>query len=157
MNQLKNKTALVTGGSRGIGRGIVTALAAKDVKVWTIARDSAGLDQLRHDVKDIQIRVADVAHPETAPLVLREIHPDILVLNAGATPHMAPIREQSWEQFARVWETDVKATFSFGKQSLLQPLAAGSVVVIVSSGAAIGGSPLSGGYAGTKRTQWFMT
>jgi NAD(P)-dependent dehydrogenase (short-subunit alcohol dehydrogenase family) len=31
-----------------------------------------------------------------------------------------------------------------------------SVVVIVSSGAAIGGSPLSGGYAGAKRMQWFL-
>ncbi len=47
-------------------------------------------------------------------------------------------------------------TFAFGKQALLQPLAPGSVVLIVSSGAAIGGSPGSGGYAGAKRTQWFL-
>jgi hypothetical protein len=47
-------------------------------------------------------------------------------------------------------------TFSFGKEALLLPLAPGSVVVIVSSGAAMGGSPLSGGYAGAKRTQWLL-
>jgi NAD(P)-dependent dehydrogenase (short-subunit alcohol dehydrogenase family) len=69
---------------------------------------------------------------------------------------MAPIHEQSWEQFGRAWETDVKATFAFGREALLMPMAPGSVVVIVSSGAAIGGSPLSGGYAGAKRMQWFL-
>jgi hypothetical protein len=44
------------------------------------------------------------------------------VLNAGATPTLAPVHQQSWEQFARVWETDVKATFSFGREALLLPL-----------------------------------
>jgi hypothetical protein len=39
---------------------------------------------------------------------------------------------------------------------LRRPLAPGSVVIIVSSGAAVGGSPLSGGYAGAKRMQWFL-
>jgi NAD(P)-dependent dehydrogenase (short-subunit alcohol dehydrogenase family) len=87
---------------------------------------------------------------------LKELQPDILVLNAGAIPTMMPIHEQSWEQFTRAWETDVKASFHFGKEALLLPMAAGSVVIIVSSGAAMGGSPLSGGYAGAKRTQWLL-
>jgi hypothetical protein len=69
---------------------------------------------------------------------------------------MAPVHQQSWEQFARTWEADVQMTFAFGKQALLLPLAPGSVVVIISSGAALGGSPLSGGYAGAKRMQWFL-
>jgi hypothetical protein len=69
---------------------------------------------------------------------------------------MAPVHQQSWEQFSRTWNTDVHMTFSFGKEALLPPLASGSVVVIVSSGAAMGGSLLSGGYAGAKRTQWLL-
>src|SRR5262245_26643458 len=69
---------------------------------------------------------------------------------------MAPVHEQSCEQFSRTWDTDVHMTFSFGKEALLLPLATGSVVVIISSGAAIGGSPRSGGYAGAKRMQWFL-
>jgi NAD(P)-dependent dehydrogenase (short-subunit alcohol dehydrogenase family) len=156
MTQLINKIALVTGGSRGLGRGIVEALAAEGVKVWAVARDARQLDLLKQEVKGVQTLVADVADPHTAPQTLHEIRPDILVLNAGAMPHMGPIHEQSWEQFTRVWETDVKATFCFGREALLMPMAPGSVVVIVSSGAAIGGSPLSGGYAGAKRTQWFL-
>ena len=156
MRHLDGTTAVVTGGSRGLGQGIVRALAAEGAAVWAIARDSGRLDLLKREVAGVQTLVADVTDPQTAPQALRETHPDMLVLNAGATPTMAPVHQQSWEQFARIWETDVKATFSFGKEALLLPLAPGSVVVIVSSGAAIGGSPLSGGYAGAKRMQWFL-
>ena len=51
---------------------------------------------------------------------------------------------------------DTQAAFRLLKAALTLPLAAGSTVAIVSSGAAVAGSPLSGGYAGAKRTQWLM-
>jgi NAD(P)-dependent dehydrogenase (short-subunit alcohol dehydrogenase family) len=156
MGHLDGKTALVTGGSRGLGQGIVRALAAEGATAWALARDAGRLDLLKREVDGVHTLVADVTDSDTAPQALREARPDILVLNAGATPTMAPVHQQSWEQFARIWDTDVKATFSFGKEALLLPLAPGSVVVIMSSGAAIGGSPLSGGYAGAKRMQWFL-
>jgi len=156
MNLMEGKTALVTGGSRGFGKDIVRAMAGEGATVWALARDAGPLDQLRRDVAGVQTLVADVADPQTAPQALRTIRPDILVLNAGAMPTMAPVHEQSWQQFSRNWNTDVHMTFAFGKEALLLPLVPGSVVVIISSGAAIGGSPLSGGYAGAKRTQWFL-
>src|SRR5204862_8112662 len=43
-----------------------------------------------------------------------------------------------------------------GRAALARPLRAGSTVVILSSGAGLHGSPLSGGYAGAKRTQMFI-
>ena len=156
MIDLNNKTALVTGGSGGLGRPIVEALTAGGANVWAIARDPGRLDSLKREVKGVQTRAADVADSQVASQTLREIRPDILVLAVGARPDNIPIYEQSWEQFSRVWETDVKSTFFFGKEALLMPMAPGSVVVILSSGAAIGGSPLSGGYAGAKRMQWFL-
>jgi NAD(P)-dependent dehydrogenase (short-subunit alcohol dehydrogenase family) len=156
MRYLDGKVAVVVGGSRGIGQGIVRALAAEGASMWALARDAARLDQLKREVDGVQTLVADVTDPQTAPQTLGATRPDILVLNAGATPTMAPVHQQSWEQFARTWDTDVHMTFSFGKEAMLLPLAPGSVVVIVSSGAAIGGSALSGGYAGAKRMQWFL-
>ena len=156
MSELNHKTALVTGGSRGLGRGIVEALAAQGVRVWALARDRERLEALKSEVEGVEIVAGDVTDAALAAKSLRDIQPDILVLNAGATPTMAPVYQQSWEQFSGVWDTDVKATFEFGRQALLMPLAPGSVVVIVSSGAALGGSVLSGSYAGAKRTQWFL-
>ena len=145
MKQLEGKIAVVAGGSRGLGLGIVRALADEGADVWALARDAERLDQLKHTIPGIHTLAADVADPQTAPQVLDATRPDILVLNAGARPFMAPVHQQSWEQFSRVWETDVRMTFTFGKEALTRPLAPGSVVVIMSSGAAIGGSPLSGG------------
>jgi len=156
MNQLNGKTALVTGGSRGLGRGIVEALVAEGVHVWVLARDAARLDALKQEIEGVDTTAADMTDPQVAVQTLHDIRPDILVLNAGATPTLAPIHEQTWEQFNAVWESDVKATFQFGREALLLPLKPGSEVVIVSSGAAIGGSPLSGSYASAKRAQWFM-
>jgi NAD(P)-dependent dehydrogenase (short-subunit alcohol dehydrogenase family) len=156
MSELTGKTALVTGGSRGIGRGIVEALAAQGIHVWALARDTTHLDTLKREVAGVETRTGDVTDAQVAAQSLREIQPDILVLNAGATPMMAPIHQLSWDQFSGNWDTDVKATFEFGREALLTPLKPGSVVVIVSSGAALGGSVLSGSYAGAKRTQWFL-
>jgi NAD(P)-dependent dehydrogenase (short-subunit alcohol dehydrogenase family) len=156
MRYLDGKVAVVVGGSRGIGQAIVRALAAEGAAVWALGRDAERLDQLKRENDGVQTLVADVTDPQTATETLRATRPDILVLSAGATPLMAPVHQQSWEQFSRTWETDVHMTFSFGKQVMLLPLAPGSVVVIISSGAAIGGSALSGGYAGAKRMQWFL-
>jgi NAD(P)-dependent dehydrogenase (short-subunit alcohol dehydrogenase family) len=158
MGHLNGKTALVTGGSRGIGLGIVRALAAEGAAVSALARDAERLERLKGEVADVQTWVADVADPQAAPATLHDIRPDMLILNAGATPTMAPVHRQSWEQFSRTWSTDVHMTFAFGKEALTLPLTPGSVVVIVASGAAIGagGSPLSGGYAGAKRMQLLL-
>jgi NAD(P)-dependent dehydrogenase (short-subunit alcohol dehydrogenase family) len=84
------------------------------------------------------------------------LEPDILVLCAGAFPPAAPLHEQSWQEFAVNWETDVKIAFHFCKAALSRPLPPGSSVILVSSGAALAGSPLTGGYAGAKRTQIFI-
>lgn len=156
MNELKNKIALVTGGSRGIGRGIVEVLAAQGAHVWAMARDPQHLDALKQEVPGVDTIAADVSDPAVAAEALHEVCPDILVLNAGVLPTMMPAHQMTWEQFNGVWENDVKSTFNFGKEALLTPMRPGSTVVIISSGAAIGGSPLSGGYASAKRAQWFL-
>src|SRR5204862_743679 len=78
-------------------------------------------------------------------------------LVAGATPHMRPLQQQTWETFSVNWQTDVRIAFYWLREALLKPLRPGSRVVVFSSGAALNGSPLSGGYAGAKATQRFMT
>jgi NAD(P)-dependent dehydrogenase (short-subunit alcohol dehydrogenase family) len=155
MQTLEQQRVLVTGGSRGLGLGVVEALVARQANVTVIARDSVRLTELKARL-GISIIPGDATDPMLAESVLREMRPSVLVLNAGATPTMAPLHEQTWESFSKNWNTDVKAAFHWIQAALRLPLDRDSRVLISSSGAAIEGSPLSGGYAGAKRTVWLM-
>jgi NAD(P)-dependent dehydrogenase (short-subunit alcohol dehydrogenase family) len=155
MQTLEQRRVLVTGGSRGLGLGMVEALVARHANVTVIARDSARLTELKARL-GVAIIPGDATDPMLAESVLREVRPSVLVLNAGATPAMAPLHEQTWESFSKNWNADVKATFHWIQGALRLPLERGSRVLISSSGAAIEGSPLSGGYAGAKRMIWMM-
>jgi NAD(P)-dependent dehydrogenase (short-subunit alcohol dehydrogenase family) len=155
--ELTGTTALVTGASRGFGRGVATALSEAGAYVVAVARDHGLLDELRAQLGDTVIPVAaDAADPVVAAQLIEKYHPRTLVLNAGANPLTRPLQQQTWETFSRNWEVDVQQVFNWTRESLLRPLDPGSVVIAFSSGAALGGSPLSGGYAGAKATIKFI-
>ena len=155
MQTLQNQRALVTGGSTGLGLGIVEALVDAKAEVVVVARDAQRLAEVERRL-GVTTAVADITDAGLADSLLREFLPAVLVLNAGATPAMAPLHEQTWEGFSNTWNTDVKGAFHWLQAALRLPLPRGSRVMIGSSGAAVNGSPMSGGYAGAKRMLWFM-
>lgn len=132
------RRALVIGAGGGVGTAAAAALAGEGFEVL-----GSGSDR-------------DATDPAQVERLLEEADPDLVVLAAGTRPRLAPIDEQSWESFSAAWNVDVKIAFEVGRAAIARPLRRGSTVVIVSSGAALGGSPKSGGYAGAKRTQMFM-
>jgi RNA polymerase sigma-70 factor (ECF subfamily) len=151
-------TALVTGASRGLGRGIAMALSNAGARVVGIARERGPLEELRSELGESFTAVtADAADPAAAGHLIDAYRPGILVLNAGASPLPRPIQRHTWETFSRPWEVDVKQAFHWTREALLAPLAPGSTVIALSSGAALRGSPLSGGYAGAKATIKWLT
>src|SRR5437868_15411400 len=152
---LKDKHVVVTGGSRGLGLGLVEALVARSAKVTVVAREVEALDSVRARLGVATI-AADVTEETAAQRILGQTRPDILVLNAGAKPPMGRLDQVSWADFTVVWETDVKAGLYWLQAALNLPLKPGSRVLVGSSGAAIDGSPMSGGYAGAKRMLWIM-
>ncbi len=152
---LKDKNVVVTGGSRGLGLGLVEALVAHGARVTVVARGADALQSVRARMGVATIS-ADVTDEPAAHSILTEVRPDILVLNAGAAPRMGRLDQINWADFTATWETDVKAGLYWMQAALNQPLAPGSRVLVVSSGAAVGGSPMSGGYGGAKRMLWFM-
>jgi 3-oxoacyl-[acyl-carrier protein] reductase len=147
----------VVGASRGLGRGIAGAFAEAGAPVVAVARTGPALTELATTNPNIGTEVADAANETVAPSLLDRYQPQVLILVAGATPVMGPLQDQTWESFSVNWQTDVKIAFTWLRAALLQPLPPGSRVVVVSSGAAINGSPASGGYAGAKATQRFIT
>ena len=157
MLPLTGKTMVVIGGSRGVGRRIVDAGVSNGARVLAVARQEGPLRQLAEQVSSAGILSLDATDEGAPSKVFDVLEPDILVLCAGAFPPAAPLHEQTWREFAVNWETDVKIAFHFCKAALSRrPLHEGASVILISSGAAIGGSPISGGYAGAKRTQMFM-
>jgi len=155
MQDLAGQKVVVTGGSRGLGLGIVEALLARKAHVTVVARDAQRLRAVA-DRLGVDVVQGDVSEEGVARSVLESVRPTVLVLNAAAVPGVGPIQEQTWESFSRSWNNDVKAGFHWVQHALRLPLAAGSRVLISSSGAAVNGSPLSGGYAGAKRMLWLL-
>ena len=157
MGTLRGKSAIVMGASSGVGKATARTLAADGVRVTAVARNRDRLRALRTETPEpVDIVEADVSDPSVAARLLGEIRPDLVVLAAGVQPKMGPLDELSWEEFSAAWNSDLKAAFHLLRTAFSLPLRPGSTVVLVSSGAAINGSYLSGGYAGAKRMQWFL-
>jgi NAD(P)-dependent dehydrogenase (short-subunit alcohol dehydrogenase family) len=149
--ELAGRNTIVVGASRGLGRGIALAFASEGAHVVGVSRsEPAG------DAGGVSLEIADAADPATARRILNKYQPEILIVVAGATPVSRPLPEHTWETFSVHWQADVKIAFGWVREALVKPMPPGSKIVVVSSGAAVKGSPASGGYAGAKATQRFI-
>ena len=156
-NEPTDRTTIVVGASRGLGRGIATALADAGAPVISVARTETALAELAGGAGNVTPEVADATDPMVAGTLLDRYDPSTVVVVAGATPVMRPLQDHTWETFSVNWHTDVRVAFHWLRAILNKPLRPGGRVIVVSSGAAVAGSPLSGGYAGAKATQRFIT
>jgi NAD(P)-dependent dehydrogenase (short-subunit alcohol dehydrogenase family) len=156
MLPLTGKNMVVIGGSRGVGRRIVEYAIRNGARVLAVARQQGPLRRLTQEVPGTEVLSLDATEEGAPSKVFDVFQPDILVVCAGAFPPAAPLNKLSWQEFAVNWETDVKIAFHFCKAALSRPLPAGASVILMTGSAALAGSPISGGYAGAKRTEIFM-
>jgi len=157
VEDMSGKTTIVVGASRGLGRGIATAFAEAGAPVVAVSRTPAAFAEPAKGAGTIRIEVADASDATVAGSLLDRYEPEVVILVAGASPLVRPLQQHTWETFSVNWHTDVRIAFHWLREALLKPLRHGSRVVVMSSGAALAGSPLSGGYAGAKATQRFIT
>jgi 3-oxoacyl-[acyl-carrier protein] reductase len=157
VSDLSGRTTIVVGASRGLGRGIATAFAEAGASVVAVSRTAATFPERPNGAGTIQSEIADAGDATVPAMLLDRYEPEFVILVSGASPHMRPLQDHTWETFSVNWQTDVRIAFHWLREALLKPLRRGSRMVVFSSGAALNGSPLSGGYAGAKATQRFIT
>src|SRR6266481_4995631 len=157
MHTFSDTNTIVVGASRGLGHGIATALADTGASVVAVSRTTPEFPARADGAGTIQSAIADAGEPTVAATLIDRYEPGTVILVAGANPYMRPLQQQTWETFSVNWQSDVRITFHWLREALLKPLRPGTRVIVISSGAAIAGSPLSGGYAGAKSTQRFIT
>jgi len=107
---LAGKTAVVTGGSRGIGRAIVRRLAADGARVvFSYRQDKTAADALARELGDAVAVRADQEDPASIEALFEPVAGglDILVNNAAVNPH-APIRDITPELFDRAMTVNAK-------------------------------------------------
>src|SRR6266567_5742105 len=137
MNQLVDTLAIVTGASRGLGRGVTEAFLAEGASVVAVARDTGPLTELAVRDPRLQLVAADATDPAVAARLLGQHSPAVLALIAGAAPVLRPLQQHTWESFSMNWNTAVRIAFHWLSEALLLPLRPGSRIIVMSSVAAI--------------------
>jgi NAD(P)-dependent dehydrogenase (short-subunit alcohol dehydrogenase family) len=153
---LTGKVALVTGGSRGIGRGIAAEFIRQGARVAITGTNKEALAKTKSELgESCFMYVNDVtqraAHRGLIERIEQEIGPlDILVNNAGRHGKM-PSMECSDEAFAAILDTNLHSVFSLTKAALPGMIDRGSGSIInISSMAALFGLPQVSAYSSSK-------
>ncbi len=102
------ETALVTGGSSGIGAATVRALCAEGLKVWATARRAEKLDALAAETGCVPV-VVDLMDGPATEAALSVLKPDVIVNNAGLGAGMGGLAAASREDLERTIGTNVTA------------------------------------------------
>lgn len=168
--RLENKTAIVTGGSRGIGAAIAEGFAREGANVVIASRKQDALDAMAAEINERigadrvvgrachtgdAEQIGALADWATAELGL----PTILVNNAATSVYFGPMLNVEWAAWDKTFEVNVKGYFEMTRQVASRLLDAneGGSIINVASIYGLKGGPLQGVYAMTKAAVVSMT
>jgi NAD(P)-dependent dehydrogenase (short-subunit alcohol dehydrogenase family) len=150
--RLDGRTAIVTGGGRGLGQYMAEALADAGAAVVLCSRKREPLEEVRDDIVARGGRAlavaGDVTNPDDVERVVGEAEEefgsiDVLVNNSGAT-WGAPAAEMPLEKFDQVVRVNVRGTFLMSQavgRRMIERGAGGSIINISSVAGLVGGNP----------------
>jgi 3-oxoacyl-[acyl-carrier protein] reductase len=164
--RLDGKVAIVTGGSRGIGRAIAVALAGEAATLVLAARSQEMLDEAADLVRGAGGRAETVVTELTEESSIRHLvqvtreklgRLDILINNAGIT-HSAKFGETRTEDLDRCWAINARAPFILCREALpLLREAERGFIVNIASVVGVKGYPLQSAYTASKHALRGMT
>lgn len=140
---IKGKTVVITGASRGIGADAARVFAAAGANLALLARSEAALEELVEEIGAQAMAFAcDVADPEAVSAALNKAHDhfgslDVLINNAGVIEPIARLEEADPAAWGKLIDINIKGVFYGIRAALpLMKPAGGGTIITVSSGAA---------------------
>lgn len=141
--KLKDKVAIVTGGSRGIGRAVAIRYADEGARVLAVARNEQLLNSLQEQLakngRSCTKIVADVSVPADCQRIIAEANKlygrvDVLVNNAGILGKRVEITSVDLTDWQRVFDVNVHAVFMLSKLAAIEMVKqrSGSIINITS-------------------------
>ncbi|MBI4464954.1 MAG: SDR family oxidoreductase [Acidobacteria bacterium] len=158
--ELHDEVALITGGSRGIGRAIALKFAQHGARVGIAARAAADLQSVGEEIRGLGREVLTLPCDVSDEAAVREMVEraeahfgkiDVLVNNAGYFPTLSPAQAMPESEWERTLRLNLTSAFSVSRKVLpgMQARRHGSIVMISSTGA-IGAYPYGSPYAAAK-------
>ena len=166
MGKLAGKVALVTGASKGIGRGIALAFAREGADLLLSARGQESLESTAEEVADfgvrVEIQVADVGNEEDVTRMFQHWQQsfdrlDLLINNAGAF-NGGPLAELATEDWDHVMNTNLRGPFLCTRAALqIMQRQGGGRIINIGSISAQRVRPHSAPYSTSKHGLWGLT
>ena len=158
--RVDGKVAVVTGASRGIGRGIVDLLGSAGAKLVIVGRDRGSLDRVEEELRRREVEVIAIATDLTTDGAFDDVATraiaafgriDIWVNNVGGLPDATPrsLKRTSRDQFDAQIELNLTTVWA-GAVAAARHMADGGSIINLSSRASSGGHPANGPYAAAK-------
>ncbi len=152
---MKDKAVVITGGSKGLGKGLAQLLVSKGNKVIICSRHKKEIEETAKEIGTLAF-VADVTKEDDvkalAEFALKSFgHIDIWVNNAGVWPPRASIEETDFKKLYDLFEINVFGVMYGSKIALLQMHQQGRGVLLnIISTSALVGKPVQSLYAASK-------
>ena len=157
------RTALVTGGGRGIGRAIALALAAEGASVGVVARSADQCEAVAQELGERGLALpGDVTDAASCEGIVTALTaglggPSVLVNAAGISPIRGRAERQDVETFARIVNVNLVGAFTMTHAASASLRESPGVVVNVASTLGVVGSPLLSAYGASKAAMIHLT
>ncbi|QDU35478.1 putative oxidoreductase [Poriferisphaera corsica] len=156
--QFTNKTILITGSNRGLGRALLNQLLKRNVnKIYACARNLNTLDNITHPkVHKLQLDITNPDHIQAAAQTAPDTN--ILINNAGIAAYENPLTTNNLDLIHRDFNTNLFSTLNMMRAftPILQQNTPAAIINIVSIAAFVN-FPFLGGYAASKAALFSLT